>query len=85
MSRQPQPIRSDIAWSTRDRITVRGRDLPNQLLGHMNLGDFAYLQLTGREATPQQSAMLSAARDSAWLTNSATQDQSRSKRILACH
>ena len=60
MSRQPQPIRSDIAWSTRDRITVRGRDLPNQILGHMNLGDFAFLQLTGREATAQQSAVFNA-------------------------
>lgn len=60
MSRQPNPIRSDIAWSTRDRITVRGRDLPSQILGHMNLGDFAFLQLTGREATPQQSAVFNA-------------------------
>lgn len=60
MPRQPNPIRSDIAWSTRDRITVRGRDLPNEILGHMNLGDFAYLQLTGREATPAQSAMFNA-------------------------
>ena len=57
MSHKPAPLRSDIAWSTRDHITVRGRDLPNQILGHMNLGDFAYLQLSGREATPQQSAM----------------------------
>jgi citrate synthase len=60
MARQPNPIRSDIAWSTRDRITVRGRDLPNQILGHMNLGDFAFLQLTGREATPRQSAVFNA-------------------------
>ncbi|GGG38031.1 citryl-CoA lyase [Caldovatus sediminis] len=58
--REPNPIRSDIAWSTRDRITVRGRDLPGQILGHMNLGDFAFLQLTGREATPQQSAVFNA-------------------------
>jgi len=60
MSRKQNPIRSDIAWSTRDRITVRGRDLPGQILGHMNLGDFAYLQLTGKEATPKQSAMFNA-------------------------
>ncbi len=60
MSHKPAPIRSDIAWSTRDRITVRGRDLPNQILGHMNLGDFAFLQLTGREATPAQSAVFNA-------------------------
>jgi len=60
MPRQQQPIRSDIAWSTRDRITVRGRDLPNQILEHMNLGDFAFLQLTGREATPQQANVFNA-------------------------
>ncbi len=60
MSHKPTPLRSDIAWSTRDRITVRGRDLPNQILGHMNLGDFAYLQLTGREATPAQSRVFNA-------------------------
>jgi citrate synthase len=58
--RQPRPIRSDIAWSTRDRITVRGLDLPNQILGHMNLGDMAFLQLTGKPPTPQQSVVFNA-------------------------
>lgn len=61
MARQPKPlVRSDIAYSTPDRIVVRGKDLPNEVLGHMNLGDFAYLQLTGKAATPQQSAMFNA-------------------------
>ena len=60
MSRQPTPIRSDIAWSTTDRITVRGRDLPGQILGHMNLGEFAFFQLTGQEPTPQQSTVFNA-------------------------
>jgi len=60
MSRKPNPIRSDIAWSTRDRITVRGRDLPGEILGHMNLGEFAFFQLTGREPTVQQSAVFNA-------------------------
>jgi citrate synthase len=61
MPRTPKPvIRSDIAFSTPDRISVRGKDLPNEVLGHMNLGDFAYLQLTGREASTQQSAMFNA-------------------------
>jgi citrate synthase len=50
MSRQAKPIRSDIAWSRTDRITVRGRDLPGQILGHMNLGEFAFFQLTGQES-----------------------------------
>jgi citrate synthase len=60
MSRQAKPIRSDIAWSRTDRITVRGRDLPGQILGHMNLGEFAFFQLIGQEPTPQQSAVFNA-------------------------
>ncbi|MFD1555796.1 citryl-CoA lyase [Paraburkholderia silviterrae] len=61
MARQPKPlVRSDIAYSTPDRIVVRGKSLPDEVLGHMNLGDFAYLQLTGKAATPQQSAMFNA-------------------------
>ena len=61
MTRQPKPlVRSDIAYSLPDRIVVRGRDLPNEILGHMNLGDFAFLQLTGKAATPEQSAVFNA-------------------------
>lgn len=60
MSRTPRPIRSDIAWSTADRITVRGRDLPSEILGHMTLADLSFLQLTGREATPEQSRVYNA-------------------------
>ncbi len=60
MPRQNKPIRSDIAWSTRDRIEVRGKDLPNEILGHMNLGDLAYLQLTGQTPTPEQSRVFNA-------------------------
>lgn len=60
MTRKPAPIRSDIAFSTPDRITVRGKDLPNEILGHMNLGDFAYFQLTGKTATPAQSRVFNA-------------------------
>ncbi len=60
MPRRNKPIRSDIAWSTPDRIQVRGKDLPNEILGHMNLGDLAYLQLTGRTPTPEQSRVFNA-------------------------
>lgn len=58
--RQQNPLRSDIAWSTTDRITVRGRDLCHDILGHMNLGDMAYLQLTGQAPTPEQSRVFNA-------------------------
>ncbi len=61
MARQPKPVvRSDIAFSEPDRIVVRGKDLPNEVLGHMNLGDFAFLQLTGRVPTPAQSTVFNA-------------------------
>jgi citrate synthase len=60
MSRKSKPIRSDIAWSTHDRIVVRNKSLPDEIIGHMNLGDFAYLQLTGKMPTAAQARMLNA-------------------------
>jgi citrate synthase len=60
VARTPKPIRSDIGWSTTDQITVRGKSLPNEILGHINLGDMAFLQLTGNMPTPQQSAVFNA-------------------------
>jgi len=53
-------IRSDIAWSTVDRIVVRGKSFPDEILGKMNLGDFSWLQLTGTVPTPQQSNVFNA-------------------------
>jgi citrate synthase len=52
-------LRSDIAWSTTDRIVVRGRDL-TQLLGKVSLGDFAFLELKGRLPTDPESTMFNA-------------------------
>ncbi len=60
MPRKPQPIRSDIAWSNRTRIVVRGKSLPDEVIGTLNLGDFSYLQLTGRMPTPEQSRVFNA-------------------------
>jgi citrate synthase len=53
-------IRSDIAWSTSDQITVRGRSLPDELLGELNLGDFSFLQLTSRIPRPEESRVYNA-------------------------
>jgi citrate synthase len=53
-------IRSDIAYSTADRIVVRGRDLPGEILGKLNLGDMAYLELTGRIPNENQSTLFNA-------------------------
>jgi citrate synthase len=60
MGKRKEKISSDIAWSTSDKISVRGLDLPNEILGHMNLGDLAFLQLTGRKATPEESRVFNA-------------------------
>lgn len=60
MARKTKPIRSDIAWSTPDRIEVRGKSLPDELLGHINLGDMAFLQILGRMPTPPESRLFNA-------------------------
>ena len=60
MARKSKPIRSDIAWSTHDKIVVRAKNLPDEIIGHLNLGDFAYLQLTGKTPTAVQSRMFNA-------------------------
>src|SRR5687768_13282206 len=53
-------IRSDIGWSTAERITVYGKDLPSEILGHLNLGDMAFLELTGRVPNPKESKLFNA-------------------------
>ncbi|MBT9599024.1 MAG: citryl-CoA lyase [Vitreoscilla sp.] len=60
MARKTKPIRSDIAWSTPDRIEVHGKSLPDELLGHINLGDMAFLQILGRMPTPPESKLFNA-------------------------
>lgn len=39
---------------------VRGRDLPGEILGHLNLGDMAFLELTGRTPNPAESKLFNA-------------------------
>ena len=58
MSRQR--IRSDLGWSTTDKIVVRGKDLPGEILGNLNLGDMAFLELTGRTPNPNESKLFNA-------------------------
>ena len=53
-------LKSDLAWSSVDRITVRGKDLPGEILGHLNLGDMAFLELTGRAPNPKESKLFNA-------------------------
>jgi citrate synthase len=53
-------IRSDLGWSTRDRIVVRGKDLPGEILGRLNLGDMAFFELTGKFPDEKQSRLFNA-------------------------
>lgn len=55
-----KPIRSDLSWSSRDRIVVRGKDLPGEILGKLNLGDMAFLELTGRVPNERESKIFNA-------------------------
>jgi citrate synthase len=55
-----KPIRSELGWSTPDRIVVRGMDLPGEILGKLNLGDMAFLELTGRVPNSKESVLFNA-------------------------
>lgn len=60
MAGRGKEIRSDIAWSNAERIVVRGHDLPTEVLGHMDLAAFSFLQLTGRRPTDEQARVYNA-------------------------
>ena len=55
-----RPIRSELGWSTTDRIVVRGKDLPGEILGRLNLGDMAFFELTGKFPDEKQSRLFNA-------------------------
>lgn len=58
--RKEKPIRSDIGWSDATSITLFGKDLPSEILGHLNLGDMGFLELTGRFPDAMESRMFNA-------------------------
>lgn len=60
MARKAKKLRSDIAWSTHDKIIVRDKSLPDDLIGNLNFGDFAFLLLRGERPTAAQSRMFNA-------------------------
>jgi citrate synthase len=55
-----RPIRTDIAWSEVDRITVKGHDLCRDILGRLTLGDVAFMMLTDRLPDARESAVFNA-------------------------
>lgn len=60
MNQARQPIRSGMGRSTPDRIFVQGRDLVQDVIGKLNLGDMAYLEMTGRLPDKHQSRVFNA-------------------------
>lgn len=57
---QRKKLRSDIAWSTPDKVVVKGFDLCRDILGKLSLGDMAFLELTDRLPTAKESAVFNA-------------------------
>ena len=59
---QPEPtrLRSNMGRSTATSITVQGVDLCSEVMGTLNLGDFAFLEIQGRVPTQQESVMFNA-------------------------
>jgi citrate synthase len=57
---KPKPIRTNIAWSEVDRITVKGHDLCSEILGKLSLGDVAFMMLTDRLPDARESAVFNA-------------------------
>ncbi|WP_033459855.1 citryl-CoA lyase [Bordetella bronchiseptica] len=53
-------LTSDMGWSDARTIVVRGHDLNHEIIGHLNLGDFAFLEITGRKPDPQESTLFNA-------------------------
>lgn len=57
---EKKKLRTEMGWSTADRIVVRGLDLPGEILGRLNLGDMAFLELTGRVPNENESRLFNA-------------------------
>jgi citrate synthase len=53
-------LKSDLGWSSADRIVVRGHDLTEELIGKVSLGDVAFLELKGRLPTKEESIVFNA-------------------------
>jgi citrate synthase len=49
-----------LCHATADDIVVRGRSLPRELIGKLTFTQMIYFHLTGRDATPAQTAVLDA-------------------------
>ena len=52
--------KTSLCHATADDIIVRGRSLPRELIGKLTFTEMIYFELTGREASPAQRAVLDA-------------------------
>lgn len=60
MTRKQKPLQSNMGWSTSNQIVVKGYNLPDELLGKVNLGDMAFLELMNRLPTERESTVINA-------------------------
>jgi citrate synthase len=58
--KQTRQIQSEMGWSTPDRIIVRGHDLCKDLLGKIDLGGLAFLEIVGRRPSEQEAEVFNA-------------------------
>ena len=60
MTTAKRRLKSGMGSSTADRITVRGHDLVEDLIGKVSLGDMAFLELKGRLPSREESTVFNA-------------------------
>src|SRR3954471_18044209 len=60
MTRKTKTLQSDMGWSDTTSITVKGRNLMTDIMGKLNLGDFAFLEIQDRLPTPGESIVFNA-------------------------
>ena len=60
MGRKNKTLQSDMGWSNETTITVKGLELTSSIMGKLNLGDFAFLEILGRLPTPSESVVFNA-------------------------
>lgn len=53
-------LRTDICWSTEDKITIKGLDLCRDIMGKVSLGDMAFLELADRLPNERESRVFNA-------------------------
>jgi citrate synthase len=60
MTQERTTLRSDMAWSDASHIRVQGLDLMRDIMGKLDLGQFAFLEIQGRLPTSDESAVFNA-------------------------